>query len=390
MLLVADWFVVSPLLYVLMRLVGLEKKPTTPLLFLESSHANELKNRYLRGGVGSVYHGTARGGETVAENWVYVPKRGKHKGCPMVGVTLALLNRRTKPLKNMMVRYRITRAGMTPDMVPPLYTPMPAADIAIEGEHSLTGYVLPPNTRAKLITLSFVPGRKYVEDLVNTDPNKKQNVDSLETRGDTGYQWWDFRVEVDDDGGELDDECIAANTFGTFVMVVPENRFFRPRETFDVEAPEPTSKKEKKSKETKSKATKKTKGKAKHGKAAGPSSGPDKKYVYPGDELQLPDEPSEIKIKVHDPQEVLISDVVAAKDAAKGLKKKQRKGADMTESANPLHAESGAFETESALEPEPGPEPEPEPEPEAKLEQQSEPKPQLVDEQAAVSSATRA
>ena len=50
-------------------------------------------------------------------------------------------------------------------------------------------------------------------------------------------------------------------------------------------------------------------------------------HVYEGDLLNIPDEPSEIKVIIHCPNAVEVGDVVAAKAAAKKLKgKKGKKG----------------------------------------------------------------
>ena len=42
--------------------------------------------------------------------------------------------------------------------------------------------------------------------------------DKLETRGELGYHWWDFRVEIDDADGKE----VAANTFGAKTAPFPK------------------------------------------------------------------------------------------------------------------------------------------------------------------------
>ena len=132
----------------------------------------------------------------------------------------------------------------TPDMVPPLFVKtgaqgpgepfVPFADVMLEGQFTeeLKEYVLPAGATSKMFTLSFTPGRKFIEDLMH---HTEGEVDEAENRH--GYQFWDLRVEIEDagfdgdeDGDGVADNFVAANTFGTYSLIVPEKRWLsRPR-----------------------------------------------------------------------------------------------------------------------------------------------------------------
>ena len=258
-LLFVDWFFVSPALYVILRMTKLKALPVTPLLFLQNNGDPVMvSDVFMKTGLGENYVTRGKGKwEYEAPSWVHMhcnPKgrRVQHAlrkdeweyPMPTVDLTFVLVNRRKEELKDMTVKYRFTRAAETPDMVPPLFVKtgaqgpgepfVPFADVMLEGQFTeeLKEYVLPAGATAKMFTLSFTPGRKFIEDLMH---HTQGEVDEAENRH--GYQFWDLRVEIEDagfdgdeDGDGVADNFVAANTFGTYSLIVPEKRWLsRPR-----------------------------------------------------------------------------------------------------------------------------------------------------------------
>jgi len=258
-LLFVDWFFVSPALYVILRMTKLKALPVTPLLFLENNGSPVMvSDVFMKTGLGEKYVTRGKGKwEYEAPSWVHMhcnPKgrRVQHAlrkdeweyPMPTVDLTFVLVNRRKEELKDMTVKYRFTRAQETPDMVPPLFVKtgaqgpgepfVPFADVMLEGQFTeeLKEYVLPAGATSKMFTLSFTPGRKFIEDLMH---HTEGEVDEAENRH--GYQFWDLRVEIEDagfdgdeDGDGVADNFVAANTFGTYSLIVPEKRWLsRPR-----------------------------------------------------------------------------------------------------------------------------------------------------------------
>ena len=92
-----------------------------------------------------------------------------------------------------------------------------------------------------------------------------------ECGGSPGYQWWDIRVELD----TIDGTQICANTFGTFMLLVNKKNYFAP--SLGHLAPRsPTD----------------------TGVVDGAMVEQDL-TDYPGDALELSDEPTEVVVLVH-------------------------------------------------------------------------------------------
>ena len=154
----------------IIRVTGLKKPPTTPLLFLVKDAGKEYEwpldgDAFVTKGLGQVY--AARGANGMMTGMTWAKVRNK-TGRPTVKVTLAVLNRRPGNLENLTLKYRMSRAGHVADMVPPLDIELPSEDVALEGTASLKGFSLGPGLQSQLATVSFMPSRKHLEDCVPT------------------------------------------------------------------------------------------------------------------------------------------------------------------------------------------------------------------------------
>ena len=224
-------------------------------------------------------------------------------------------------------------------MCPPLHVHLPPEDVVVVGEVPLDGWSMQPGKTGKLATLSFVPGRRHIEDLVHTKGrvDALHHVHNLETRKDVGYQWWDLRVELVakdsvassmhninlDDAKHAqsskcgrclshckpdarpnprgDDDQICANTFGTFLLLVNKRAFFAP--------PKPRSDSSARS----------------FGENAGQECPEELDHLgdssFPGDQLGLPREASELVVTVHKADQ----SKTGGRDEGGGLEKGQKK-----------------------------------------------------------------
>ena len=141
-------------------------------------------------------------GEFAGESWIQLSDPGKYVERirhPEVNFDLRVRNRQTEPLKNIVLRFRVTRAGVEKNLVPPLCVSLPKEDVVVEGEVPLTNVEVEPNTTVDLATVSFVPGRQFMEFPIRRATERGLGMTRYEMDPDrTEYQWFDLRLELDD------------------------------------------------------------------------------------------------------------------------------------------------------------------------------------------------
>jgi hypothetical protein len=153
---------------------------------------------------------------------------------PIVSFSFDVRNRSAEPMKELALRFRISRAITSDELSPPLQEKLPDVEVMLEKVVPLTGLVLPPTSEHNIVTVSFKPGRKHVEDRIADRTDIRAKGDHSE-----GYHWWRLKAAVydaseakalgaEEDAGQSlsDQELVCKNSWPPFLLVVPVTGFF--------------------------------------------------------------------------------------------------------------------------------------------------------------------
>ena len=248
-LVLVDWLVGNPMLYIILRGLGIIKKPTSPMMSLGEVKGSLIQGPYVKLGTGGALFahelaesqvlGVVRGllyvctlgAAWVAANIIYflrsldccpafvkptrpimtgmswlqanetiehtdaAQSKRDFEGAPLprVSFRIVIRNRSLLLMQGLTLRYRIARAVEEDEFSPPLTEKLPSEEVLIEGVQKLDNIVLPPSTTDEVCEISFVPPRQHVEDRVGDDTDVRVKGEHSE-----GYHWFRLQAAVFD------------------------------------------------------------------------------------------------------------------------------------------------------------------------------------------------
>lgn len=200
-------------LQLLLRAIGVMKKPTSSWLKLERTSDSNLDSiRLVRNSKGEV----VRQVKILTPTWV--TRKGPNAK-PYLRVELSMLNRKSKVLQDLVLHWRISKSHGDMAMVPPLHVPVRRSEYLMRSPKSgepLTGLKIQPGEKATVAVLTMYCGRDVLEDVIcniNFARSKKDvhgNLSVLEAEDSRDdYTPWVLRLEVAKANAPTDKKSIA-------------------------------------------------------------------------------------------------------------------------------------------------------------------------------------